>query len=111
MQVKLPVVAVLTMLLAAALIVGCQESDINGGASAGGSGASGMGTEFDKPGFVTALRDGRLWVFRADSAELTEFQDKGEPGKHVTRIGAGPEGMTIKAPDTETLDAYLAAMP
>lgn len=60
-----------------------------------------------KPGFVTAVRDGRLWVFRPGSEPLTEFYANGEPAKHVIRPGSGPQGMTIKAPDAEIVEEYL----
>jgi 1,2-phenylacetyl-CoA epoxidase PaaB subunit len=62
-----------------------------------------------KPGFVTQPVEGRLWVFRADSEELAEFQKNGELAKHVVMPSAGPGGVTLKAPDTETINAYLAA--
>jgi len=63
-----------------------------------------------KPGFHTELdKDGRLWVFKADSKELEEFKAKGKPAKHVVRPAAGPMGLTVKAVDFETIDAYLAA--
>ena len=62
-----------------------------------------------KPGFHTVIEDGRLWVFREGSKELVEFQKSGEPAKSVTRVGVGPNRMTVKGPDVETLDAYLAA--
>ena len=51
-----------------------------------------------KPGFDVAIEDGRLWVLRPGQ-EMSE--------KHVTVIGAGPQGMTVKAVDRDTLDAYL----
>jgi hypothetical protein len=115
MHVKLSSIAVLLILLSA-LIAGCPASDTGNGTSNGRSGPdaeaatkAGFGTEFDRPGFVTTIRDGRLWVFRKGSPELADFQKKGELAKHVTRIGAGPKGMTIKAADVETLDAYKAA--
>jgi hypothetical protein len=60
-------------------------------------------------GFETRLREGRVWVFRPGSAELAEFEKSGDLAKHVTRPGAGPQGMTVKAADAETLDAYLRA--
>jgi hypothetical protein len=60
-----------------------------------------------KPGFVTKVVDGRLWVFREGSKELEDFKTIGEPAKHVIRPGAGPHGMTLKAPDTETAMAYM----
>lgn len=62
-----------------------------------------------KPGFYTEVRDGRLWVFREGSKELEEFKKHGEPARQVTRIGGGPNGMTIKSSDAEVIDAYLAA--
>jgi hypothetical protein len=60
-------------------------------------------------GFATFVRDGRVWVFREGSKDLAEFEKTGEPAKSVTLIGTGPLGMTVKAPDAETIDAYLAA--
>jgi uncharacterized protein (TIGR03000 family) len=70
--------------------------------------------ELDRPGFVTVLeKDGerqRLWVFRAGSKELDAYKKSGELERHVTRIKAGPRGMTVRAPDGETLDAYLKAL-
>lgn len=65
-------------------------------------------SEFDLPGFVTEVEDGRLWVFKENSAELTEFKKHGEPAKQFTVIGAGPKGMTVKAADQITLDEYLS---
>jgi len=55
------------------------------------------------PGFATEVVDGRLWVHRADAP-------RERPEKHVTRVGAGPLRMTVKASDRELLDAYLAAV-
>jgi hypothetical protein len=60
-------------------------------------------------GFETFVREGRIWVFRPGTKELAEFLKSGEPAKQVTRIGAGPLRMTVKGPDAETIDAYLAA--
>jgi hypothetical protein len=62
-----------------------------------------------KPGFYTEVKDGRLWVFREGSKDLEEFKKHGEPAKQVTRIGGGPNGMTIKSSDASVIDAYLAA--
>lgn len=61
-----------------------------------------------QPGFVTKVDDGRVWVFREGAPEWNDFQEQGELAKHVTRPGAGPGGMTLRAPDAETLDAYLS---
>jgi hypothetical protein len=62
-----------------------------------------------KPGFVTKFEDGRVWVFRQGSKDLTGFLKDGELAKHVVRPGAGPRGMTLKAPDAETIIAYMTA--
>ncbi|MFZ5561615.1 MAG: hypothetical protein ACOY41_08865 [Pseudomonadota bacterium] len=64
---------------------------------------------YDKPGFVTFVQDGRLWVFQEGAKELEEFQKHGEPTIHVSKIGEGPEGMTLKGASYETLDAYLSS--
>lgn len=64
-----------------------------------------------RPGFVTKVENGRLWVFRSGAAELAEFEASGELAKCVTQVGAGPSGMTLKGPDAETLDAYTYAKP
>jgi hypothetical protein len=55
------------------------------------------------------VRDGRLWVFREGSKELEEFKKQGEPAHQVTRVGAGPKGMTIKSADAKVIEDYLAA--
>jgi hypothetical protein len=68
-------------------------------------------TPYCKPGFVTRVEAGRLWVFRAGSAELATVESGGELAKHTTQIGAGPGGMTVKGPDNETILEYLAAKP
>lgn len=62
----------------------------------------------DKPGFVTFEKDGRLWIYRADSKELANHRANGPSDKHVMRINAGPQGMTLKAPDDKTILDYLA---
>ena len=36
-------------------------------------------TPYDKPGFVTKIEDGRLWVFKQGSKELEQFEQHGEP--------------------------------
>lgn len=62
-----------------------------------------------KPGFYTEIRDNRLWVFREGFKEIEEFKKTGEPAHQTTRIGAGPNGMTIKSSDGKVIDEYLAA--
>jgi hypothetical protein len=65
--------------------------------------------QYDKPGFVTQVQDGRLWVFKDGSKDLADMQKNGLPEKAVMRIAAGPDGMTVKAPDDATIQAYLDA--
>lgn len=62
-----------------------------------------------KPGFITKFDDGRLWVFRSGAKEYQQFIKDGELAKQVVRPGAGPRGMTLKGPDTDTLLSYVAA--
>jgi hypothetical protein len=64
---------------------------------------------FDKPGFQTFVRENRLWVFEAGSKEATEFAAGKEPHLMVTRVGEGPNGMTVRSTKAETIAAYLAA--
>ena len=66
-------------------------------------------TAHARPGFEVYEQDGRLWVFRTGSKYLQQYLEVGEPAKSTTRIGAGPGRMSIRAPDKETIDAYLAA--
>lgn len=63
-----------------------------------------------RPGFVTRFADGRIWVFAAGSKDWEEFLQHGEPAKSVTRIGAGPNGATVKSSAAEVIDAWLAAL-
>jgi len=60
-----------------------------------------------RDGFATFIVDGRIWVFQLDDPALETFRTSGEISRNVTRPGAGPDGMTVRAPDSETLDAYL----
>ncbi len=66
-------------------------------------------TSYSSRGFVTEVKDGRLWVFRDGSKDLAEYRQHGELTKMVTRIGAGPNGMTIRAGEAQDIDDYLAA--
>ncbi len=89
------------------------QAQTAGAASAQSGSALPAGIEpalrFARPGFFTAIKDGRLWVLREDSQALAEFKQQGEPPKSTTRIGAGPMGMSIRAADSETIIEYLAA--
>ncbi len=64
---------------------------------------------YDKQGYSTKVEDGRLWVFPAGSKDYTDFTRGVEPKVVVTRIGAGPNGMTIRSIDPKVIDGYLAA--
>ncbi|MCR9247027.1 MAG: hypothetical protein NXI31_18495 [bacterium] len=66
-------------------------------------------TPFDRPGFIVREFDGRLYVFPAAAPEAAGFEDSAVLRHSVTRIGVGPQGMTVRAPDRETIDAYLIA--
>lgn len=66
--------------------------------------------EMTNPDFIFRHLDGRLWVFRNGSAGFSRYCANGELAVHVTRIAAGPGGMTLKAPDLETLDIYMASL-
>lgn len=46
----------------------------------------------------TAMEEDRLWVFERGSKELGEFNAGGELAKHITLVGVGPGGLTIKRP-------------
>jgi len=56
------------------------------------------GSAYDKPGFVTRVEDGRLWVLRPGQKAAE---------KHITLIAAGPANMSIRALDKETALAYI----
>jgi hypothetical protein len=103
------------VLFVLALVWGCASNSEKSSTQPMGEGKSSSASksEFDKPGFVTAVdkkNPRRLWVFKEGSKDLEEFRKSGEPAKNVTYVGAGtPKGMTMKSGDRETIDAYLAA--
>jgi hypothetical protein len=66
---------------------------------------------YDRPGFVVFAKEGRLTVFCGEDKALAGFQQTGDLIQSVTRIGAGPGGMTVRAPDGETIDGYVLARP
>jgi hypothetical protein len=83
---------------------GCQtDSNAKSDTACCGTCKAGEGTEnFAKPGFEVSLEDGRLWILRPG-------EEKAE--KHITLVGAGPKGMTVKALSKETALLYLASKP
>ncbi len=66
------------------------------------------GSKYDKFGYSTVEKDGRLYVFPSNSAEYQMFTKTGDMGKSVTMIGKGPDGMTIIAPDKRIIDSYMS---
>jgi hypothetical protein len=64
---------------------------------------------YSRPGFEVWLVDGRIWVLRAGSKEAAAFAKQGEPAKSVTLVGEGPDGLSVRAPDLATAEAYVAA--
>jgi sugar lactone lactonase YvrE len=114
-----------TMLIPAlAALVACGAGGCKSAAAAGSGDAppakerkvepgepQAIGSEYDRPGFVTKVVDGRLWVFKAGSKEVAAFLQHGELAKHVIRPKAGPNGMTVKAPDEATAIEYLTLKP
>jgi hypothetical protein len=64
-----------------------------------------------KPGFITFEEDDRLWVFRAGAKPLVDYVTNGELAIHTSMPGAGPGGMTVRAPDKETIVDYLTCRP
>ncbi len=67
------------------------------------------GQKYNKPGYVTIVEKGRLWVFPEGSKELATFRQSGEPTVSVIKVGEGPDGMTIKSYSSDVIDAYKAA--
>ncbi len=63
-------------------------------------------------GFATFEHEGSTWVFSTASEEVHKFMAGEELAKHVTKMKATSAGiMKLKAPDTETINGYLAAQP
>jgi hypothetical protein len=63
---------------------------------------------YGQPGFEVYEDDGRLWVFRKGSEGLQQYVAKGEPAKFATRVGEGPDGMTVRGAELEALADYCA---
>jgi len=60
-----------------------------------------------KEGFATRVVDNRIWVFAEEKLRTTQRNDLELPEKHVTRVGAGPNRMTLKGTDAAVLDSYI----
>lgn len=102
-------------LLSAATLAGCASdgdaTSSSGTVAARTESAAGRTPGFDRGGFVTFERDGRLWVFDRDGEGLEQFLATGEPAKNIAFVGAGPEGRTLRSDDRDVLIAYVAAKP
>lgn len=61
-----------------------------------------------KKGFYTHIHDGRLWVLKEGDKDIEVVSKNKEPKVVVTRIAAGPKGMTVKSNDAKVIDEYLA---
>lgn len=84
-------------MLALSLISGAYAADSSHG-----------GKEFAKPGFYTHVHDGRLWVLKEGDKDIELVSKNKEPKVVITRIGVGPNGMTVKSNDGTVIDEYLA---
>jgi hypothetical protein len=42
---------------------------------------------------------------------LAAYKEKGKPARHVLRPGAGPDGLTLKSTESETILEYVATKP
>ncbi|MBP7495082.1 MAG: hypothetical protein KA771_06275 [Spirochaetales bacterium] len=102
------------------LFVGCATTQSTKTDTAPAPGVTPKGEEkpaeldvstYQKPGFAVATHQGRLWVFKEGSKEYEKFKSQGEPAYQVTKVGALPGGITVKAPDTVTLYEYLTYIP
>jgi len=92
-----------TAVAASVAMASMQKEDQHGSKSRHGSDThASKRTAYEKEGFLVDMEDGRLWV-RKPSQEKSD--------EHVTLIGAGPGGVTVKAPDRETAIAYLGTVP
>lgn len=69
-----------------------------------------MSGRYGRPGFAVYEDDGRLWVFKMDSKAHDTFRAKGEPAQSVTRIGVGPDRMSVRGADGEVIQSYVDAV-
>ena len=71
-------------------------------------GSHGDKDAISKKGFYTHVHDGRLWVLKEGDKDIELVSKDKEPKVVVTRIAAGPKGMTVKSNDAKVIDEYLA---
>ena len=91
---------------------GAGANEGGGGVRSAGSSASvayeELGGSKARAGFAVYEVDGKTWVFRRDSKDHTAFKSHGPSDKHSTKFA---NGMAVKGPDLDTINAYLAAKP
>lgn len=95
------VLSAIALSLSLALATGCATTTTSAPVAA-------KPASYERAGFVTRMQDGRLWVFKEGASELKNYDAHGELAVHIVRPAAGPGGITLKAPDAETADAYMA---
>ncbi|MEM8884690.1 MAG: hypothetical protein AAGD14_11520 [Planctomycetota bacterium] len=61
-----------------------------------------------REGFIVVGDEGRLWVFREGSRHYDDFVASGEPAKSVTRVGAGPDGLTVRGAEEAVVEDFVA---
>lgn len=108
--------ASLSLLLALVLLAGCRAAAPAPAAPAAPVQAAAPSPNewtgpYDRPAYVTREVDGRLWIFKRWSKDLSDFAKKGEPAKQVTLVGQGPGGMTVRCPDVETFKGWQLSKP
>ncbi len=80
-------------------------------AAPAGETAAASATDVQRPGFEVLEVEGRLLVFRSEDPLLAKWKREGDLIQSVTRIGAGPGGRTVRAPDAGTIDSYVLSRP
>ncbi len=103
---------ILSAVIATAVVgAGCKTSTGQKEEAVRVTARQGLQHKLALPGYSVfdADDEGRLWIFRADAKELAEFSKSKEIAKFVSLVGEGPNGVTIKGPDLETLNDYMKA--
>ena len=113
MKAMMKVTSTAAVFCAGVVMVGCVHGQAGVVPVSAPEKAAVATVKYDKPGFYTQLdtRDERLWVFAEGSEDLAKFKAEGRPARHVLRPGAGPNGMTLKSTESETILAYVVAKP
>ena len=105
-SLKLVLAAVLTLPVITQAMASRSANPV---ATAAETAAETAAPNYDKPGFATRLHKGSLWVFEAGSDALAAFDAGSVPARHVVRPLAGPDNLTVRSPEGETITLYLTA--